>query len=335
MFIIPEFNPQLDSHDSPLASVAANIITYQGRIRNVYDALLILEGTRLDILPTINRRLTPPERQQYIKPNTIFVWNETKCGMKRWTDGKLWSASKVYHGQFLIYKQLDKDKNVMPNGLIKQSFSVVNKLNHRLHLICYYRHDDQAPPRRRKRRRVAASASGEASSASSESDDADDDDEISFPGVSVPSEDERLAHLELSREIYSDTLLAEVPKRRKSRRPASASALSVPSSSASTAATPASVAPTTTPMSSTQTTTPMSSTSSVFSASSASSCGTTPPPSLAQTLMMSPPPASVASVASKPRSPPVLPVPSAPGFRQKYSQPEASALQVLDRTFTA
>lgn len=333
MFIIPEFNPQLDSHDLPLALVAANIITYQGRIRNVYDALLILEGTRLDILPTINRRLTPPERQQYIKPNTIFVWNETKCGMKRWTDGKLWLALKVYHGQFLIYKQLDKDKNVMPHGLIKQLFLVVNKLNHRLHLICYYRHDDQAPPRRRKRRRLAALMAlvGEALLALLELDDADDDDEISFPGVSVPSEDERLAHLELLREIYSDTLLAEVPKRRKSRRPALALAL-VPPLAALTAPT------TTTPMLLTQTTTPMLLTLSVFSALLtlvALSCGATPPPSLAPTLMMSPPPALMALVALKPRSPPVLPVPLAPGFRQKYSQPEASALQVLDRTFTA
>ncbi|CAN3356285.1 hypothetical protein DICA3_C01750 [Diutina catenulata] len=229
MFIIPEFNPQLTSNNNPLASSASNIITYQGRIRTLYDALLILEATRLDILPTINRRLTPPERSQYIKPNTVFVWNETKCGMKRWTDGKLWSASKVYHGQFLIYRQLTKDKEVDPNGLIKQSFSVVNKQNHRLHLICYYTNDESfvtGKVGRRKRRRMEDYFSGSSS---------EEEEDPAFKGVSIPSEDPRLKNLQLTSDIYPDNLVGDLPKlKRPKSRSAEPSQLPTPPASTNT-----------------------------------------------------------------------------------------------------
>lgn len=59
--------------------------------------------------------------------------------MKRWTDGKYWSASKV-SGPFLIYKELDSDKTTpKPNGLTKQSFSLTTKQQEKLHLIAYFR----------------------------------------------------------------------------------------------------------------------------------------------------------------------------------------------------
>lgn len=128
MFIIPEFNT--GNH---------NVQTYKGTVEDLNDALLVLEGTRLGILPNIKRRLNTMERK-YINANSVFAWNETECGMKRWTDGKNWSASKV-SGPFLTYRELDNNKNFKINGLIKQSFSLITKQNQKLHLISYVSSD--------------------------------------------------------------------------------------------------------------------------------------------------------------------------------------------------
>lgn len=123
MHIIPEYNTTSDE------------VTYLGALVTAFDALLILEGCRLGIIPEIKRRLTSHQRDNIV-PYMIYAWDETACGMKRWTDGKNWLASRV-QGPFLTYRELDSERNTKSNGLIKQSFSVTTKQNHRLHVIAY------------------------------------------------------------------------------------------------------------------------------------------------------------------------------------------------------
>lgn len=38
---------------------------------------------------------------------SVFVFVEGECGIRRWTDGKLWSPSRIF-GHFLVYKQVSK-----------------------------------------------------------------------------------------------------------------------------------------------------------------------------------------------------------------------------------
>lgn len=70
--------------------------------------------------------------------------------MRRWTDGKSWSPSRVT-GSFLTYRELDDShgttsKNAYrPDGLFKQSFSITTSDNKKLHLISYYKNDDATP----------------------------------------------------------------------------------------------------------------------------------------------------------------------------------------------
>lgn len=116
--------------------------TYHGLVLNLQDALLILEGIRLDYLPKVQRRLNDFERK-CIVAGSIYAWNENELGMKRWTDGKSWLASKV-KGPFLIYQEHDGSRNVKPNGLIKQSFSLTTKQDEKFHLIAYYDPADRA-----------------------------------------------------------------------------------------------------------------------------------------------------------------------------------------------
>ncbi|KAI7867122.1 Gti1/Pac2 family-domain-containing protein [Spinellus fusiger] len=90
--------------------------------------------------------------------------------MKRWTDGRTWSPSRVL-GSFLTYRELDikhrrrqpsisscSDNDTLMNihpkstsscayrkgGLIKQSFSICTANNQKIHLISYYTKEDVA-----------------------------------------------------------------------------------------------------------------------------------------------------------------------------------------------
>ncbi|EMG46509.1 pac2 cAMP-independent regulatory protein pac2 [Candida maltosa Xu316] len=211
MLIISEFNPQLMQSDDSEEEIEYQfnennsinnlnqVITYRGKIKSLYDALLIIESCRLQQCPIITRRLTGMERTKFIKPNTIFVWNETQCGMKRWTDGKLWSASKVFNGNFLIYKQLNKKtKKEEPNGLIKQSFSLVTKDNQRYHLISYYENDPTMFYKNYNGKR-------------SEGDNNNVEDD---GNINVPSSDSKMSQLKLSNKVYPDSLLNSVYKRK-------------------------------------------------------------------------------------------------------------------------
>lgn len=124
-----------------LPDIIASNQTYHGSILGLQDALLILEGIRQDALPQVKRRLNDAERK-LICAGSIYAWNETTLGMKRWTDGKNWLASKV-KGPFLIYHEHDTDRNIKPNGLVKQSFSLTTKQSEKLHLIAYYNSHDR------------------------------------------------------------------------------------------------------------------------------------------------------------------------------------------------
>lgn len=138
--------------------------TYNGHVRTPADAIILFEACRIGLLPRVQRRLSEKERQS-IKSGSVFVWDEREAGMRRWTDGKSWSASRV-SGSFLTYREMEGkrggssfDKNsardgtqdqqgdsdggpdgyrYKPDGLMKQSFSITTNSGQHLHLISYY-----------------------------------------------------------------------------------------------------------------------------------------------------------------------------------------------------
>ncbi|KAI0870070.1 Gti1/Pac2 family-domain-containing protein [Hypoxylon argillaceum] len=142
--------------------------TYNGYVRTPADAIKLFEACRLGHLPRVQRRLSEKERQS-IRSGSVFVWDEREAGMRRWTDGKSWSASRV-SGSFLTYREMegkrgggfgasrrttarspdsarhsDDDQDGEPegyryktDGLMKQSFSITTSQGQHLHLISYY-----------------------------------------------------------------------------------------------------------------------------------------------------------------------------------------------------
>lgn len=79
--------------------------TYRGQVRAPADAVVLFEACRMGLLPRVQRRLSEKERQS-IKSGSVFVWDEREAGMRRWTDGKSWSASRV-SGSFLTYREME------------------------------------------------------------------------------------------------------------------------------------------------------------------------------------------------------------------------------------
>lgn len=143
--------------------------TYYGLVRTPADAIKLFEACRLGIFPRVQRRLSEKERQS-IRSGSVFVWDEREAGMRRWTDGKSWSASRV-SGSFLTYREMegkrgggfgsarkgagktpesgrgsDEDHDdgepdgyrYKADGLMKQSFSITTSAGQHLHLISYF-----------------------------------------------------------------------------------------------------------------------------------------------------------------------------------------------------
>ena len=169
-------NSRLAVHKTSTVSTYLDMETYNGHVRTPADAILLFEACRLGLLPRVQRRLSEKERQS-IKSGSVFVWDEREAGMRRWTDGKSWSASRV-SGSFLTYREMegkrggnsfgpplaavsragktpdstrgsDSDMDMggedgpdgyryKPDGLMKQSFSITTSSGNHLHLISYY-----------------------------------------------------------------------------------------------------------------------------------------------------------------------------------------------------
>lgn len=151
--------------------------TYHGYVRTPGDAIKLFEACRLGLLPRVQRRLSEKERQS-IRSGSVFVWDEREAGMRRWTDGKSWSASRV-SGSFLTYREMegkrgggfgngrrgagktpdsgrgsDEDHDdgepegyrYKADGLMKQSFSITTSNGQHLHLISYYSRPQPGQP---------------------------------------------------------------------------------------------------------------------------------------------------------------------------------------------
>ncbi|KAI8364156.1 Gti1/Pac2 family-domain-containing protein [Radiomyces spectabilis] len=128
--------------------------TFVGYIKTPQDALIVFEACRRGQLSRVQRRLSSKERLN-IRSGSVFAWDEREAGMRRWTDGRTWSPSRVL-GSFLTYRELDTKRrprrpssscSYKSGGLIKQSFSICTATNQKIHLISYYTKADIAAGR--------------------------------------------------------------------------------------------------------------------------------------------------------------------------------------------
>ncbi|OAD06315.1 hypothetical protein MUCCIDRAFT_137509 [Mucor lusitanicus CBS 277.49] len=101
--------------------------TFYGYIETTRDSLLLFEACKRGLLPRITRRLQDKERI-LIRSGTIFCFDEHESGIKRWTDGFVWSPSRIM-GNFLIYRELEDKKTMRSTDAVfshKQTTALKN-----------------------------------------------------------------------------------------------------------------------------------------------------------------------------------------------------------------
>ncbi|TBU35486.1 Gti1/Pac2 family-domain-containing protein [Dichomitus squalens] len=75
-------------------------------VRDARDAHIVFEAVRQGRLKPVMRRLNELERSTYIASGSLFVWEESddEMGLKRWTDGRVWSQSRMRE-PYLFYDE--------------------------------------------------------------------------------------------------------------------------------------------------------------------------------------------------------------------------------------
>lgn len=74
---------------------------FVGVVENTVTALRLVQAAKLGIIPRTIRRLTDEECRRLILSGAVFVFSVEESGMKRWTDGRVWSPSRIV-GNFLV-----------------------------------------------------------------------------------------------------------------------------------------------------------------------------------------------------------------------------------------
>lgn len=77
-----------------------------GYIKSYEEACLIVHAVRLGAIKLTTERLGTIEREN-IESGSIYCFIENEAGMKRWTDGRVWSPSKIC-GEFLVYQEVPR-----------------------------------------------------------------------------------------------------------------------------------------------------------------------------------------------------------------------------------
>lgn len=77
---------------------------------------MVFEAARRGICPVVTRRLHDSEKTSLVVSGSVFAFDEHATGIKRWTDGTLWSPSRII-GNYLVYRELEKKGNKTARGV--------------------------------------------------------------------------------------------------------------------------------------------------------------------------------------------------------------------------
>lgn len=80
---------------------SSKVEPFYGFVETTGDALRLIQAARQGMIPRITRRLNDLERRAMIRSGSIFIFSDEESGIKRWTEGLSWSASRIV-GNFLV-----------------------------------------------------------------------------------------------------------------------------------------------------------------------------------------------------------------------------------------
>ena len=82
-------------------STSSSDIPFHGFVETTADALRLIQAARQGVIPRITRRLNEEERATIVRSGAVFVFSVEESGIRRWTEGLSWSASRIA-GNFLV-----------------------------------------------------------------------------------------------------------------------------------------------------------------------------------------------------------------------------------------
>eukprot|EP00126_Sphaerothecum_destruens_P007068 Sdes_comp19668_c0_seq1m11524 len=111
-----------------------------GFVCNQKDAQACFQAARESRFPVMTKRLTSDQRRD-IKAQQVYVYDEIKSEIHRWTDGKTWCDSYA-SGDFLVYKEAvqgDNGKNLREEkiGGLRKKIIADKTPGSSLRLVCY------------------------------------------------------------------------------------------------------------------------------------------------------------------------------------------------------
>ncbi|KIO33248.1 hypothetical protein M407DRAFT_17808 [Tulasnella calospora MUT 4182] len=148
--------------------------SFYGYVETVLDSLLLVEAFRRGSIRGLTGRIPPNQRERLIQSGSTFIFLESATDIRRWTDGKKWTPSRV-GGEYLVYreptneeppKQAEIPENselakrmrslvvsltddsrtekgfVKPEGICKRTIVITSENNESYHIISYYHHGD-------------------------------------------------------------------------------------------------------------------------------------------------------------------------------------------------
>ncbi|KAF5341797.1 hypothetical protein D9611_001379 [Ephemerocybe angulata] len=101
-----------------------------GYVETTVNALRLIHAARQGVIPRITRRLNDNERRTMIKSGAVFVFSVEESGIKRWTDGLLWSPSRIV-GNFLVYREINERTSSRGHKKVYPTDDPSSRLAHR------------------------------------------------------------------------------------------------------------------------------------------------------------------------------------------------------------
>ncbi|KAH8914221.1 hypothetical protein BT69DRAFT_1358271 [Atractiella rhizophila] len=122
--------------------------TWYGYVADITDVEKIIHACVVGLLVDMPRRLDEQEREELIQHGTVFVFEEGKSGMMRWTDHLKCGQSRM-SGVFLTYTEREYPIGALPltRASICINRQVSNATIERWHLVAYYNREYRRLPR--------------------------------------------------------------------------------------------------------------------------------------------------------------------------------------------
>ncbi|KII91801.1 hypothetical protein PLICRDRAFT_38641 [Plicaturopsis crispa FD-325 SS-3] len=86
-----------------------SMYSFSGHAETTLEALRLVLAARQGIVSRVTRRLNETERRA-IRSGAVFIFDPVESSIKRWTDGLIWSPSRIV-GNFLVYREVNDRAN--------------------------------------------------------------------------------------------------------------------------------------------------------------------------------------------------------------------------------